>query len=133
MPTTDEVAIALNTTAEALRELRLMAAKPASLDALIGSKQDTELGELIPDQSPCPEDLVDQALLAEQVGKLLSGLSESDRPIVQQRWGIGGDGCPKTLAEISKSVNLSREWVRNRQSKAFAKLRARAARQISLL
>jgi RNA polymerase sigma factor (sigma-70 family) len=129
IPTTAELAIALDTTPHALRELQMMAARPASLDSLIGTSQDTELGDLVADDSAMPLELVEQLHTVEQVRELLECLSEGDRLIIEQRWGIGSaDGCKQSLGKVAQSVNLSREWLRKRESKAFAQLRCHAAK-----
>jgi RNA polymerase nonessential primary-like sigma factor len=129
IPTTAELAIALDTTPHALRELQMMAARPASLDSMIGASQDTELGDLVADNSAMPLELVEQLHTVEQVRELLECLSEGDRLMIEQRWGIGSaDGCKQSLGKVAQSVNLWREWLRKRESKAFAQIRCHAAK-----
>ncbi|MBD1871020.1 sigma-70 family RNA polymerase sigma factor [Cyanobacteria bacterium FACHB-471] len=129
VPTTNEIAIALDTTPQALRELQMMAARPASLDSMIGTSQDTELGDLVADDSAMPLELVEQLHRVEQVRALLECLSEGDRHIIEQRWGIGTmHGCKQPLSKVSETVNLSRERIRQRESRAFAQLRSYAAK-----
>jgi RNA polymerase nonessential primary-like sigma factor len=127
VPTTNEIAIALNTTPKALRELQMMATRPASLDSMIGASQDTELSDLVADESATPSEIVEQLHNIEQVRELLECLSEGDRLIIEQRWGIGSaDGCRQPLSKVAETVNLSRERIRQRESKAFAQLCRRA-------
>jgi RNA polymerase nonessential primary-like sigma factor len=128
-PTHNELALALNISPEVLRDLQTATAKPFSLDATVGKDRDMELKDLIADECHAVESYLEELDVVDQVESLLGCLSEGDRHIIEQRWGLdSADGKQQTCAEIGRSTNLSRERIRQREQGSLAKLRRHAAK-----
>ena len=124
--TVAELAQELDLTPKQVREYLERARQPLSLDLRVGDNQDTELGELLEDTGPSPEDYTNHASLQYDLEKLLEELTPQQREVIALRFGLA-DGKPLTLAKIGIQLNISRERVRQIEREALAKLRKRKA------
>jgi RNA polymerase nonessential primary-like sigma factor len=124
--TVAELAQELDLTTKQVREYLERARQPLSLDLRVGDNQDTELGELLEDTGPSPEDYTNYASLQFDLGKLMEELTQQQREVISLRFGLA-DGKPLTLAKIGIELNISRERVRQIEREALAKLRKRRA------
>jgi RNA polymerase nonessential primary-like sigma factor len=109
-----------------VREYLERARHPLSLDLKVGDNQDTELGELLEDSGPQPEDFATHASLQIDLDNLMEELSPQQREVIGLRFGLT-DGQPMTLAKIGTILNISRERVRQIEREALTKLRKRKA------
>jgi RNA polymerase primary sigma factor len=122
-PTTDEVAKEMNITAGKVLELQQYAREPLSLDQTIGDEGDSQLGDFIEDrQAVVAMDAVSFTLLQDDLRAVLATLSEREANIVRLRYGLI-DGRPRTLEEISHLHGVTRERIRQIETKSLAKLR----------
>jgi RNA polymerase primary sigma factor len=122
-PTPDELAAELDLTPEKLAEVRKYGREPISLHTPLGDDGDSELGDLIEDSDAIqPGEAVSFTLLQEQLHSVLGTLSEREADVVSLRFGLA-DGQPKTLDEISHVYEVTRERIRQIESKAMYKLR----------
>ena len=121
-----ELAQELDTTPKQVREYLERARHPLSLDLKVGDNQDTELGELLEDSCPQPEDFATHASLQLDLDNLMEELSPQQREVIGLRFGLT-DGQPMTLAKIGTILNISRERVRQIEREALTKLRKRKA------
>jgi RNA polymerase nonessential primary-like sigma factor len=121
-----ELAQELETTPKQVREYLERARHPLSLDLKVGDNQDTELGELLEDSGPQPEDFATHASLQLDLDNLMEELSPQQREVIGLRFGLT-DGQPMTLAKIGTILNISRERVRQIEREALTKLRKRKA------
>ncbi len=122
-PTPEEIAKHLGMTPEKVRKVLRSAQEPISLETPIGDDEDTFLKDFIEDKSiPNPEDYVSRKLLREQLEKVLETLSEKEREILRYRYGLV-DGTEYTLEQVGKMFNVTRERIRQIESKAIRKLR----------
>lgn len=121
-----ELAQELETTPKQVREYLERARHPLSLDLKVGDNQDTELGELLEDSGPQPEDFATHASLQLDLDNLMDELSLQQREVIGLRFGLT-DGQPMTLAKIGTILNISRERVRQIEREALTKLRKRKA------
>jgi RNA polymerase nonessential primary-like sigma factor len=121
-----ELAQELDTTPKQVREYLERARHPLSLDLKVGDNQDTELGELLEDSGPQPEDFATHASLQLDLDNLMEELSPQQREVIGLRFGLT-DGQPMTLAKIGTILNISRERVRQIEREALTKLRKRKA------
>ena len=121
-----ELAQELETTPKQVREYLERARHPLSLDLKVGDNQDTELGELLEDSGPQPEDFATHASLQIDLDNLMEELSPQQREVIGLRFGLT-DGQPMTLAKIGTILNISRERVRQIEREALTKLRKRKA------
>lgn len=121
-----ELAQELDTTPKQVREYLERARHPLSLDLKVGDNQDTELGELLEDSGPQPEDFATHASLQLDLDNLMEELSAQQREVIGLRFGLT-DGQPMTLAKIGTILNISRERVRQIEREALTKLRKRKA------
>lgn len=124
--TVGELAQELELTPKQVREYLEKARQPLSLDLRVGDNQDTELGELLEDTGPSPEDFVTQAAMQIDLEKLMADLTPQQREVLALRFGLM-DGQPLTLAKIGDRLNISRERVRQIEREALSKLRKRKA------
>jgi RNA polymerase sigma factor (sigma-70 family) len=119
----DEIAADLEITADRVAEILRHAIAPASLSEPLGHESRGELGDLVEDHSAVsPFDSAATALLTGEVAKMLAGLDEREREILQLRFGIDR-GSPRTLEEVGVRFGLTRERIRQIEAKAMAKLR----------
>ncbi len=122
--TAAELAIELELTPRQVREYLERARSPLSLDLRVGDNQDTELGELLEDTGPSPEDFAAQTALRNDLEALMADLTQQQREVLALRFGLE-DGKALTLAKIGDLLNISRERVRQIEREALTKLRKR--------
>ena len=126
-PTPAEMAKALELEPAQIREYLLMSRHPISLDLRVGDNQDTELQELLEDESSSPDDYITGELLRQDLEVLLAELNPQQRAVLTLRFGLE-DGNELSLAKVGERLNLSRERVRQLEHQALAHLRRRQAR-----
>jgi RNA polymerase primary sigma factor len=125
-PTPDEVAAHLDLTGERVTEVLRLAQEPVSLHAPVGEEDDVHLGDLIEDgDAPSPVESAAFLLLRQHLEAVLSTLGERERKVVQLRYGLD-DGRPRTLEEIGRLFGVTRERIRQIESKTLGKLRDHA-------
>ncbi len=129
-PTPEELAIELDMTPEKVVEVQKYGREPISLHTPLGEDGDSEFGDLIEDsEAVVPADAVSFTLLQEQLHSVLDTLSEREAGVVQMRFGLT-DGQPKTLDEIGKVYGVTRERIRQIESKTMSKLRHPSRSQV---
>lgn len=122
-PTPEEVAAVLGIEPEKALEIIKISQNPASLEAPVGDEEDSRLGDFIHDSSaPTLFDSASRELLKEQVDQVLSTLSDRERRVLEERFGLK-DGRPKTLEEVGRMFAVTRERIRQIEAKALRKLR----------
>ncbi len=122
-PTTDEIAEKLGMTAERVREIMKIAQDPVSLETPIGEEEDSHLGDFVEDSdSPAPSDSASYSLLREQLCNILRTLTPREEQVIKLRFGLE-DGRPRTLEEVGKQFQITRERIRQIEAKALRKLR----------
>jgi len=122
-PTTDEIAERLGITAEKVREIMKIAQDPVSLETPIGEEEDSHLGDFVEDMdSPAPSDSASYSLLREQLCNILHTLTPREEQVIKLRFGLE-DGRPRTLEEVGKQFQITRERIRQIEAKALRKLR----------
>jgi RNA polymerase primary sigma factor len=118
-PNDDELALELGIHPQELREIRRMAQRTTSLETPIGDQDDAELGDFIENQSaPDPADVVSDIIAKESLAKVLEAMEERERKVVELRFGLKGEH-PRTLDEVSRRFNVSRERIRQIEAKAL--------------
>ena len=121
--TPEEIAEAANTTPQKVREIMKIAQEPVSLETPVGEEEDSHLGDFIPDEeTPEPSDAASYALLREQIAEVLHTLSPREEHVLELRYGLI-DGHPRTLEEVGKEFDITRERIRQIEAKALRKLR----------
>ncbi|MGI6785516.1 MAG: RNA polymerase sigma factor [Gleimia sp.] len=129
-PTPEELAKELDMTPEKVVEVQKYGREPISLHTPLGEDGDSEFGDLIEDsEAIVPTDAVSFTLLQEQLHRVLDTLSEREAGVVSMRFGLG-DGQPKTLDEIGKVYGVTRERIRQIESKTMSKLRHPSRSQV---
>lgn len=119
----EEIAAELDMEPERVREIMRIAQDPVSLETPIGEEEDSHLGDFIPDDdAPAPADAASLILLKEQLGEVLSTLTEREEKVLRLRFGLE-DGRSRTLEEVGKEFNVTRERIRQIEAKALRKLR----------
>jgi RNA polymerase primary sigma factor len=122
-PTVEELAVKVGLTAARVREIQRLALEPVSLETPVGEEDESHLGDFIEDQQAvAPADAAARALLNEAVGEALEELTDRERKIVRLRFGLE-DGQARTLEEVGKEFGVTRERIRQIESKTLAKLR----------
>lgn len=122
-PSTAELAKALDMSEEKVNEIMQIAREPASLETPIGEEDDSNLGDFVADSNALtPEGNVESVMLREQINVLLGDLKERERQVIVLRFGLE-DGHPRTLEEVGKEFNVTRERIRQIEAKALRKLR----------
>ena len=100
-----------------------VAQEPVSLETPIGEEEDSHLGDFIPDdEAPAPADAASMLLLKEQLGEVLTTLTAREAKVLSLRFGLE-DGHPRTLEEVGREFNVTRERIRQIEAKALRKLR----------
>ena len=122
-PTADEIAKELDMSVDKVREIMRVAQEPVSLETPIGEEEDSHLGDFIPDEdAPAPADAASHTLLKEQLSEVLKTLTPREEKVLRLRFGLD-DGRPRTLEEVGKEFNVTRERIRQIEAKALRKLR----------
>ena len=122
-PTPDEIAKELNLPVERVREIQKIAQDPVSLETPIGEEEDSHLGDFIEDdRATTPSDAVSTSMLKEHLLGVLDTLTPREEKVLRLRYGID-DGKPRTLEEVGKEFNVTRERIRQIEAKALRKLR----------
>ena len=129
-PTIDEIAEKLGMSADKVREIMKAAQDPVSLETPIGEEDDSHLGDFIPDDSsPTPAEAVSYQLLREQLNKVLHTLTPREEMVIKLRFGLE-DGRTRTLEEVGREFNITRERIRQIEAKALRKLRHQSRSKI---
>ena len=122
-PTSEEIAREINQPEEKVREILKIALDPVSLETPIGEEEDSHLGDFIPDDDiPAPVEATSQIMLREQLVEVLATLTPREAKVLELRFGLR-DGRQRTLEEVGKEFNVTRERIRQIESKALRKLR----------
>ena len=122
-PAAEEIADKLEMPAERVREIMRIAQDPVSLETPIGEEEDSHLGDFIPDDdAPAPADAASLMLLKEQLNEVLSTLTDREAKVLRLRFGLE-DGRSRTLEEVGKEFDVTRERIRQIEAKALRKLR----------
>lgn len=122
-PTADEISDELDMPVEKVREIMRVAQEPVSLETPIGEEEDSHLGDFIPDDdAPAPADAASHTLLKEQLADVLDTLTPREEKVLRLRFGLE-DGRSRTLEEVGKEFNVTRERIRQIEAKALRKLR----------
>ena len=122
-PTPEELAKELNMPVDKVREISKISQEPVSLETPIGEEEDSHLGDFIPDEdAPAPSEAASFVLLKEQLGAVLETLSEREAKVLRLRVGLD-DGRARTLEEVGKEFDVTRERIRQIEAKALRKLR----------
>ena len=121
-PSAEEIAERLDMPVDKVREIMRVAQEPVSLETPIG-EEDSHLGDFIPDEeAPVPAEAASQTLLKEQLADVLKTLTPREEKVLRLRFGLE-DGRPRTLEEVGKEFNVTRERIRQIEAKALRKLR----------
>ena len=122
-PTTEEIAKEMGISEEKVREIQKIAQETISLDTPVGEEEDTNLGTFLQDETAAnPSDAATNLMLKEQLLDVLSTLTPREQKVVMLRYGVE-DGHPRTLEEVGKEFNVTRERIRQIEAKALKKLR----------
>lgn len=122
-PTPEEIAAEINMPEDRVREILKISQEPVSLETPIGEEEDSHLGDFIQDDNvPVPADAAAFTLLREQLGEVLDTLTEREQKVLKLRFGLD-DGRARTLEEVGKEFNVTRERIRQIEAKALRKLR----------
>ena len=122
-PTPEDIAQELNMPVERVREIIRIAQDPVSLETPIGEEEDSHLGDFIPDDdAPAPAEAASQTMLKEQLSDVLGTLTDREARVLRLRFGLT-DGRQRTLEEVGREFNVTRERIRQIEAKALRKLR----------
>jgi RNA polymerase primary sigma factor len=122
-PLPEEIAIEMNIPVEKVREIMKISQEPVSLETPIGEEEDSHLGDFIPDEeAPAPAEAAAFTLLKEQLMEVLDTLTPREEKVLRLRFGLD-DGRARTLEEVGKEFNVTRERIRQIEAKALRKLR----------
>ncbi len=122
-PTNEEIAKEMGIDVEKVREVRKIAQEPVSLETPIGEEEDSHLGDFIEDETAvAPDEAANYTMLREQLDEILSTLNHRERKVLELRFGLT-DGTPRTLEEVGKEFNVTRERIRQIEAKALRKLK----------
>lgn len=122
-PTPEELAKELNMPVDKVREILKISQEPVSLETPIGEEEDSHLGDFIPDDdAPAPSEAAAYSLLREQLSDVLDTLTPREEKVLRLRFGLD-DGRARTLEEVGKEFNVTRERIRQIEAKALRKLR----------
>ena len=122
-PLPEEIAREMNMSIDKVREIMKIAQEPVSLETPIGEEEDSHLGDFIPDDdAPAPSEMASFTLLKEQLMDVLDTLTSREEKVLRLRFGLD-DGRPRTLEEVGKVFDVTRERIRQIEAKALRKLR----------
>ena len=122
-PYPEEIAKEMRLPIERVREIQKIAQEPVSIETPIGEEEDSHLGDFIPDENmPAPSEAAAFTVLKEQLFEVLDTLTERERRVLRLRFGLD-DGRARTLEEVGKEFNVTRERIRQIEAKALRKLR----------
>lgn len=122
-PKPEELAEIMGITVEKVREIQKISQEPVSLETPIGEEEDSHLGDFIPDEdAPAPAEAAAYSLLKEQLEEVLQSLNEREQKVLKLRFGLE-DGRARTLEEVGKEFEVTRERIRQIEAKALRKLR----------
>ena len=122
-PTPEEIGEKMEMTAERVREILKISQEPVSLETPIGEEEDSQLGDFIEDgEAVVPPEAASFSMLQEQLSNVLDSLSERERKVIELRFGLT-DGHPRTLEEVGREFGVTRERIRQIESKTLCKLR----------
>ncbi|WP_371734533.1 RNA polymerase sigma factor RpoD [Collinsella ureilytica] len=122
-PTPEEIGAEMDMSAERVREIQKISQEPVSLETPIGEEEDSQLGDFIEDvQAVVPPEAASFSMLQEQLCQVLDGLADRERKVIELRFGLA-DGHPRTLEEVGREFGVTRERIRQIESKTLAKLR----------
>ena len=122
-PTTEEIAKEMGITEEKVREIQKIAQETISLDTPVGEEEDSNLGTFLQDETAAnPSEAATNLMLKEQLLDVLNSLTPREQKVIMLRYGID-DGHPRTLEEVGKEFNVTRERIRQIEAKALKKLR----------
>ena len=122
-PTPEEIAAEMEISEEKVREIMKIAQEPVSLETPIGEEEDSHLGDFIPDEDvPAPAEAAAFSMLKEQLVEVLDTLTEREQRVLKLRFGLE-DGRARTLEEVGKTFDVTRERIRQIEAKALRKLR----------
>jgi len=122
-PTPEEIGEKMEMTADRVREILKISQEPVSLETPIGEEEDSQLGDFIEDgEAVVPPDAASFSMLQEQLSKVLDGLADRERKVIELRFGLV-DGHPRTLEEVGREFGVTRERIRQIESKTLCKLR----------
>ena len=122
-PTPDEIAVEMGISVEKVREILKISQEPVSLETPIGEEEDSHLGDFIPDDdAPAPAEAAAFSMLKEQLVDVLGTLTEREQKVLKLRFGLE-DGRARTLEEVGKKFDVTRERIRQIEAKALRKLR----------
>ena len=128
----EELAKAMGVSVEKIREVKKIAQDPISLETPIGEKEDSHLGDFIEDhEAVAPDDAAGSILMREQIDKLLRELTDRERQVLELRFGLK-DGRQRTLEEVGKYFDVTRERIRQIEGKALTKLKKTAKSLINV-
>ena len=122
-PKPEEIAKVMNMSEDKVREIMKIAQDPVSLETPIGEEEDSHLGDFIPDEdAPAPAEAAAYSLLKEQIEEVLNTLNDREQKVLKLRFGLE-DGRARTLEEVGKEFDVTRERIRQIEAKALRKLR----------
>jgi RNA polymerase primary sigma factor len=122
-PTPEEIGAEMGISADRVREIQKISQEPVSLETPIGEEEDSQLGDFIEDASAvAPPEAASDSMLREQLEQVLDSLADRERKVIKFRFGLE-DGHPRTLEEVGREFGVTRERIRQIESKTLAKLR----------
>ena len=122
-PTPEEIGKEMDMSADRVREIQKISQEPVSLETPIGEEEDSQLGDFIEDSGAvAPPEAASESMLREQLDQVLDGLADRERKVIKLRFGLE-DGHPRTLEEVGREFGVTRERIRQIESKTLAKLR----------
>ena len=122
-PTPEEIGSEMGMSPDRVREIQKISQEPVSLETPIGEEEDSQLGDFIEDSTAvAPPDAASDSMLREQLEQVLDSLADRERKVIKFRFGLE-DGHPRTLEEVGKEFGVTRERIRQIESKTLAKLR----------
>jgi RNA polymerase primary sigma factor len=128
-PSSEEIALELDLSIDEVEQIRRTSQAPVSLEKPVGDEEESEFGHFIEDESePLPDEAADTTLRNEALSRALSMLAERERRVLEMRYGLNGEQ-PRTLDEVGRTFNVTRERIRQIENQSLKKLRALAESQ----